>query len=278
MNDREKQKAFGAELRTFKQQYFTTRNQALGQVDEVLAAGLVQIRAILAAAPSDYQSWILPQLESQIQIALRAVERQASEITSKAVQESWDNGILLIDTPLQAATVSVSAMLPAIDSRQLLAIQNFSIGKIAGITTEIANKINTQLGLVMMGVQPVGDAINVITSIMEQGDRARTLGIIRTELGRVNSLSSHLRKLQAAQYLPGMQKLWRQSGKLHPRETHVLADGQIRDVDKPFNIGGVDMMHPHDPKAPAKEVINCGCYSLPHMAHWTVKIPGKLPV
>lgn len=48
-----------------------------------------------------------------------------------------------------------------------------------------------------------------------------------------------------------------------PRPTHLEADGQIRPIDKPFNIGGVKMMMPGDESAPADEVINCHCVAIP---------------
>ncbi len=36
-------------------------------------------------------------------------------------------------------------------------------------------------------------------------------------------------------------------------------------------------MHPHDPKAPASETINCGCVALPYMDSWSVATPGRKP-
>ncbi len=95
------------------------------------------------------------------------------------------------------------------------------------------------------------------------------------------AVAAHERLLQAKESVPGLKKLWRRSGKIHSRLHHDAADGQIQDVDKPFVIhaktGPVKMMHPHDPKAPAGEVINCGCISLPHMASWDMATPGKKP-
>lgn len=39
-------------------------------------------------------------------------------------------------------------------------------------------------------------------------------------------------------------------------------DGQIRDVDQPFDVGGVAMMQPGDPNGGAENVINCKCISI----------------
>lgn len=48
-----------------------------------------------------------------------------------------------------------------------------------------------------------------------------------------------------------------------PRPTHLEADGQVRPIDKPFNIGGVKMMMPGDESAGPEEVINCHCVAIP---------------
>lgn len=88
---------------------------------------------------------------------------------------------------------------------------------------------------------------------------------------------------QAAAKVPGLGKQWRRSGKIHSRENHDLIDGQVRDVNQPFELhtkkDGTPllMMHPHDPTAPVGEVINCGCISIPHMKNWKMLNPGKLP-
>ena len=53
---------------------------------------------------------------------------------------------------------------------------------------------------------------------------------------------------------------WLHSGLLdHARLSHQAAHEQIREMDEPFDIGGVLMRYPGDPEAPADEVINCRC-------------------
>ncbi|MFJ9917307.1 phage minor head protein [Actinacidiphila glaucinigra] len=43
------------------------------------------------------------------------------------------------------------------------------------------------------------------------------------------------------------------------RESHEDVNGQIRLVDEPFTVAGVAMDCPHDPAAPAAQVVNCRC-------------------
>ena len=47
------------------------------------------------------------------------------------------------------------------------------------------------------------------------------------------------------------------------RDTHAMADGQVVDLNAPFNVGGMLMQYPGDPGAPVEEIVNCRCTVLP---------------
>lgn len=70
------------------------------------------------------------------------------------------------------------------------------------------------------------------------------------------------------------QKEWHASMR-NTRDTHRSAHGQIQATDRPFFVGGVYMMHPCEPGAPAREVINCNCDSLPVFPADVVAMPQK---
>lgn len=50
----------------------------------------------------------------------------------------------------------------------------------------------------------------------------------------------------------------------HTRDTHRALDGQIREVDEPFEIRGYDIMYPREPSAPPEMIINCRCRMVRH--------------
>lgn len=275
MTDKEKRKAFNSELMRIRREYAKLHKDSVTELNSILDAALVQITLILQATPTDYQTWLLPQLEGQIKAVMDSVAQQGTAVTQTGLAAAWANGIATVDGPLLAAGISIGAVAPTLDVRQLAAITHVSTKKITGITAEAVHKINTQLGLVLMGAQPFSDAVTAITDILEQTERYPANRILRTELSRVNSIASHLRKVQAADYVPGMKKQWRKSRRKHPRESHVAADGQVRGLSEAFDIGSIKMQHPHDPTAPASEVINCGCISLPYMDSWEVRYKGK---
>lgn len=56
-----------------------------------------------------------------------------------------------------------------------------------------------------------------------------------------------------------VEKYWIATGDDRTRQTHREADGQVRGFSEPFSIGGSEMLYPHDPAGPAKEVVNCRC-------------------
>lgn len=69
--------------------------------------------------------------------------------------------------------------------------------------------------------------------------------------------------LAAAEALTGpdrpLVKQWITRRDTRVRPAHSAADGQLRLLDEPFNIGGYPMQYPGDPSAPADQTIECRC-------------------
>ena len=59
-------------------------------------------------------------------------------------------------------------------------------------------------------------------------------------------------------------KEWSAAEDLRTRPTHVAADGQIRELDEPFDVGNFKLMQPGDVTGPPEEIINCRCVALYH--------------
>lgn len=248
------------------------------EIVRLLRVALERINVVLAGQPTDYERWMLPQIAREIRQALAEFGDAAAAEISTAAGDAWQLGEDLVDRPLEAAGVRAGAAVPAIDVRQLQAMRTFMTDRIKNIGTVAADRINGELGLVVIGAQSPSEAIGKVRTILGEQSRARATTIVRTELGRVYSVSSFERLKSTAAKVPGMQKQWRGSGKLHPRFFHALADGQVRDVGEPFDFGnGAELMYPHDPAAEASEVINCGCIMLPYKGDWKVSQPGRAP-
>ncbi|HYE35465.1 phage minor head protein [Methylocaldum sp.] len=250
-----------------------TRDEIVALLNDVAA----QIKALLAGQPSDYQQWYLPQLQKEIQTALAALGAKSAGVIATKSGEAWALGQAMIEKPLEAGGIRIIGELPMLDTRPLVAMRTFMTDRIQDVASSAAAKINGELGLVVIGGQSPGDAIANITKLLKEQSRRRATTIVRTEIGRVFATAAHERLQQAGDTVPGLKKQWRRSGKIHSRPQHDAADGQIQPRDRPFIIGGHQLMYPHDPKAPASETINCGCVMLPFMESWDVSIPGKKP-
>lgn len=237
------------------------------EVLRLLKLARERIQTVLAAQPTDYQQWYLPQLQREIERALAELGESSAAALSDAAGDAWRAGQDLVDDPLEAAGVRIAGVAPAIDTGQLLAMRAFMTDRIKDVSVQAANRINAELGLTAIGAQSVNDTVKRVAEILGEGSRDRAFTIVRTELSRAYAVAAQERLAAAAQVVPGLKKEWRRSGKLHPRPHHRDANRQIVDYDQPFTLVGpkgiVKMMFPHDPAAPAGETINCGCIMLP---------------
>ena len=282
--DAERNRAFKKERTKRSRALPRIQRETDAEIGRLLRRTDRELRAQLADDASDFTRYLNPQLRRSVRSTLETLGADAGETLASSAGDAWDAGVALVDEPINAALAletpgaSVAANLASVDIRQLRAMRTFLTDKMTEVTAQAINRVNTQIGLVATGVQTPGDAVGHIAKVLKS-TRGRAITIVRTELGRAYSVAAQERQAQASQRLPGLKKQWRRSGKLHSREAHDAADGQVRDVDKPFSIAGVALMFPRDPAGPAKETINCGCQSLPYMESWAerdaLRNPGR---
>lgn len=247
----------------------------------LLQAAKASILEQLAAQPSDFNQWRLPQLLVQIQAVLDGATGSAAGRLDAGLRGAWQQGEDFIDKPLAAAGIQVETQLPLLDAGILAQLRGFTALRLRDVGTEAATRIGRQLSLVTIGGQTPFEAMQKVQAELGTESMRRATTIVRTEVSRAFALASGQRLAQAAEKVPGLQKQWRRSGKIHSRWNHDAIDGQVVDVKQPFTLpshnGPVKMMFPHDPAAPVEEVINCGCIALPFKASWKVATPGAKP-
>jgi hypothetical protein len=83
--------------------------------------------------------------------------------------------------------------------------------------------------------------------------------IARTEVNAAYMNGDYEADLALGEFGP-LEKVWVATSDARTRPTHIAADNQVRAFSEPFSVGGVTMMIPHAPGAPAKEVVNCRCH------------------
>jgi uncharacterized protein with gpF-like domain len=82
--------------------------------------------------------------------------------------------------------------------------------------------------------------------------------IVRTESTYAANLGAERSALDMFG-VSGLQKEWLTSVDGRERASHRSTNGQVVDMDKPFNVGGELLMMPGDPRGSARNVVNCRC-------------------
>ncbi len=233
-----------------------------------------EILKTMSGAPSDWQRNRLRAIEQSIDASLTRFRNRQIGNWTEGVTSAWALGQALVDAPLGA--VGMATNFNRLDDRMLLSMRTWLTNKISDITQAQRSAITAQLQLAATGAQSSQAAINGIAQIFN-GDRQRAITITRTELGRAHAAATWLRLKQAHERDPDLKKQWRRSGKLNSRHSHDMADGQVKEVNEFFGVGGEGMMYPRDPTGSAKNTINCGCTILPYKKSWAVATPGPKP-
>lgn len=235
---------------------------------ELLTLTVSNITDVLNNQPSDYQQWFLPQIEQQIYPLLDTFAVNASQVFKEASTSAAAAGAAMFDKPLLASAVQLWGVSPLVIPEQIAAIATFGGNRMVDISTKAKLMINSELGLTMIGTQTSHEAVSKIASYLQDTPKHRVKTIVKTEISRAYAFASEKRFSQLATSFPHLQKEWRKSGKFHARESHVVADKQRVPYKSFFMVGGIKMRFPHDPNAPAKEVINCGCTMVPYIEDW----------
>lgn len=98
------------------------------------------------------------------------------------------------------------------------------------------------------------DEIERTMGVVEQ----RADAIARTEAMAAYNNGNAVGHQAMGSYGP-TDKEWFATSDARTRPSHAEAHGQVVPIDQPFTVGGTTMMHPHDPAAPAGEVVHCRC-------------------
>ena len=255
-----KEKAFQRKVRDLIKRANRLEGEEVKKVVRLLNDARKEV--IAQVASTEWQAYYLPQMKGAIERAMQEFGNQYGVDLRDAQMGFWEHGMDSVDLPLRAAGVVMA--IPEIDTTALSIMQGYSSDLVEGLTRDAIKKINTEVSLGIMGQKQPFDVMKAVgrnlkdKSIFKSiAQRAET--IVRTEAGRVLEAAGQARKEAATTVVPGLQKQWHygHSPKM-PRLDHMRAHGQVRDVDKPFNVGGEELMYPKDPAGSARNTIQCG--------------------
>lgn len=90
----------------------------------------------------------------------------------------------------------------------------------------------------------------------------RSTVIARTEVVQASNFAAH--RTASESEIEGLKHVWLTSEDDRVRDAHVRANGQRRDIDKPFIVDGEKLMFPGDPSlgASAENTIQCRCVEI----------------
>jgi hypothetical protein len=140
-----------------------------------------------------------------------------------------------------------------INSRSARVASNFAVSIRKRVSSIMAEGITAGIG---------SDEIQRLISD-EIGDSRLAWTIARTEIGVAVNTSIHEEMTQVNERgVLTYVKVWSATHDDRTRPHHLAADGQTREMDQPFIIGGSEMQFSKDPSGPDSEVINCRCTTL----------------
>lgn len=262
--------AFEKKVQALIKQANNMETDAVIRTIGILADARKEVAATVAS--TDWQAYHLPQFKAAIDRALQDFGHRYGVELLSAQRGFWDHGIDMVDLPLRE--IGIMAVIPAIDTTALSVMQGYAADLVTNLKGDAAKRIVHEMTMGLMGQKTPFEVMEAVGRNLKEPSifksiAARAETITRNECGRVLEMSSQARREKAAEVVPGLKKQWiHGQGSRKPRPSHIAANGQIRDQNQPFDVGGEKLMYPRDPAGSAHNTINCSCFTVPYHANW----------
>lgn len=211
-----------------------------------------------------YQVEYQKAVKTQIQAILEQLQADEFETVSEYLTKSYEDGF--VGTMYSLHNQGMPFIFPIDQAQVVKAIQH---------DTHLTSSLYTALGLDLAKLKKTisheisrGIASNMlypeITGNISRAAgiplrRART--IVRTEAGRIQEQATMDAAEKAVSKGADLVKQWSAIRDGKTRDTHRSLDGQIREIEEPFEVGGKTAMQPHG-FGIASEDCNCRCTTL----------------
>lgn len=130
--------------------------------------------------------------------------------------------------------------------------------RLSNVPQEVYDTINGEITDGVDKGESMKDLSNRVRSSFNEISNGRAKTIAITETGAAYGVArDDAMKSAGVEY-----KEWLTSHNANVRPTHAEADGQIREIDEPFEVGGEQLDFPCDPDGSSEEVINCHCVQI----------------
>lgn len=235
-----------------------------------------RIERLLARKDADMQNVIYQveyqkALKAQVEAILEQLHANEFETVSAYLSAAYEDGFIGTMYDLQGQGIPL--VIP-IDQKQVaIAIQH---------ETKLSDSLYDALGkdTKRLSKQIASEISRGISNVATYDEMARNISsfsriplnnaarIARTEAHRIQNKATADAQWKAKEKGADVVKQWDSSldGKTRPH--HRQLDGQIREIDEPFEVGGMEAMYPGDFGDPAEDC-NCRC-ALLQRARWAL--------
>lgn len=234
-------------------------NDALAEIDDKIALLLGRQDAEMQHVI--YQVEYQKALKTQVQGILDQLQANEFTTVSEYLSKSYEDGFIGTMYDLQGQGIPL--VFPIDQEQVVAAIQNetklseslySSLGKdIKTLNKQIAGEISRGIS---NGAMYDEIARNISSFARIPQNRAMT--IARTEAHRIQEKATSDAHNKAAEKGADIVKIWSAALDGSTRDTHRELDGQIRELDEPFEVDGKTAMFPGDFGDPAEDC-NCRC-------------------
>lgn len=208
-----------------------------------------------------YQRDFQKSLQKQIDSFMKELESKQYSTVSEYLKGCYETGY--IGSMYDIAGQGIPLIMP-IDQKK--------VTKAMVHDTKLSKKLYTKLGEdvnllkkriasnISRGIATADSYANIARNIAN-GTKVginKTMTIARTEGHRIQCTAAFDAQYAAKAAGADIVKQWSSTLDGRTRETHRELDGQIRELDEPFEVGGMTAMYPSDFGDPAED-INCRC-------------------
>ena len=218
-----------------------------------------------------YQKNFQKQLQNQINDVLKDLNSGQYKSIDEYLKKCYETGY--IGTMYDIAGQGIPIITP-IDQKKVIKAMTtnskISSGLYAKLGEDVGYLQKRIANNISRGIATSDSYENIARNIANDSNVGlnNAMRIARTEGHRIHSNSAHDAQLAAKDAGADIVKQWDSTMDGNTRTTHRLLDGQIREVEEPFEMGGMKAMYPSDFGRP-EEDINCRC-ALLQRATWAL--------
>lgn len=224
-------------------------------------------------SPTDYDRFLAQQKQVAINDALEQLEGRALAVADDSLRVAAQNGV--DDVSVRIGKLSVATTPIGVDVGVLAMVQDLAGSQIKVALEEVKGKVKVAMSRAMAGGLSFSELQREVSEAFN-GDitQGRIDKIIRTETVRSYSQAQAAADEQLADGPVGEEliKRWKIIGDGRARPEHAIINGQERELDELFNVGGgatattppdsklgFKANGPADPSLPAELAVNCRC-------------------